>query len=194
MATKYIEEFASTADFLARAADRSNKLGIGSVSEVLYINKAAAAVALITATGAQTLASKTLSAPLFTRLTEVVTAANVITAAESGSLFFLNSATEFASTLPAPAAGLHFEFIVTAAPSGASYTIAAGSAIIHGLVLSKDLNGATDAGATAGTPVQTITLVDAKAQVGDKVIIDCDGTNYFAVCQTGGAFDAITLS
>lgn len=156
-------------------------------------------VEVVDASSTQTLTNKTFTAPvvtgsLGTRTTEIVAAANVIAAAESGTTYFLNSATEFASTLPTPAAGLHFEFIVTAAPSGASYTIAAGSAIIHGIVLSKDLNGATDSGATAGTPVQTITLVDSKAQIGDKVVIDCDGTNYFAVCYTGGNFDAITLS
>ena len=53
---------------------------------------------------------------------EVVTATNVITAAESGTTFFLSSATEFVSTLPAPALGLNFTFIVAAAPASASYT------------------------------------------------------------------------
>ena len=126
---------------------------------------------------------------------EVVTTTNVILAAESGRTFFLNSATEFVSTLPAPALGLSYTFIVTAAPSGASYTIVpASGTIIHGIVLSKDLNGATDSGATAGTPVGTITLVDAKAQIGDRVDIVSDGTNWYAVCCTGGNFDAITLS
>lgn len=128
-------------------------------------------------------------------LTEVVTATNVITAAESGSVFFLNSATEFASTLPAVAAGLKFTFIVAAAPSGASYTVAAASGTpIHGMVLSKDLNGATDSGATAGTGVLTVTFVDGKSQIGDKAVFECDGTNWYVVCYTGGNFDAITLS
>lgn len=127
---------------------------------------------------------------------EVVTATNVILASESGRTFFLNSATEFVSTLPVPALGLRYVFIVTAAPSGASYTITtnAAAAIIHGMVVSKDLNGATDSGATAGTPVATITLVDGKAQVGDKVVVFCDGTNWYAEAVTGGNFDAITLS
>jgi hypothetical protein len=126
---------------------------------------------------------------------EVVTATNVILAAESGRTFFLNSATEFVSTLPAPALGLNFTFIVAAAPSGASYTIVpATGTIIHGVVVSKDLNGATDSGATAGTPVGTITLVDSKSQIGDRVDIVSDGTNWYAVCVTGGNFDAITLS
>lgn len=195
MATKYIEEFASTSEFLARAADRSKKLGIGSVAEVLYINKGSAAVAQVDASTAQTLTNKTLTAPLVTQAQEVVTATNVITAAESGTTFFLNSATEFVSTLPAPAVGLKFKFVVQAAPSGASYTIVAASGTpIHGIVFSKDLNGATDSGATAGTGVLTITLVDSKAQKGDTVIIESNGTDWFALCFTGGNFDAITLS
>lgn len=126
---------------------------------------------------------------------EVVTATNVILAAESGRTFFLNSATEFVSTLPAPALGLSFTFIVAAAPAGASYTIVAASGTpIHGMVLSKDLNGATDSGATAGTGVLTITFVDSKAVKGDRVDIVSDGTDWYAVCVTGGNFDAITLS
>ena len=47
---------------------------------------------------------------------EDVTATNAITSAESGKVFFLNSSTEFVSTLPAPAAGLRYTFIVKAAP------------------------------------------------------------------------------
>src|SRR5258707_188541 len=43
---------------------------------------------------------------------ETVTATNIILASESGKTFFLNSATEFVSTLPAPAAGLKFKFVV----------------------------------------------------------------------------------
>lgn len=127
---------------------------------------------------------------------EVVTATNVILAAESGRTFFLNSATEFVSTLPAPALGLYFTFIVAAAPSGASYTITtnAAAAIIHGAVVSKDLNGATDAAATVGTPVATITLVDSKSVVGDRVDVVSDGTNWYAAIITGGNFDAVTLS
>lgn len=152
-------------------------------------------VELVDASSSQTLTNKTLTAPLVTQAQEIVTATNVITAAESGKTFFLNSTTEFVSTLPAPAVGLKFKFVVTGAPSGASYTIVAASGTpIHGMVISKDLNGATDAGATAGTGVLTITLVDSKAQKGDTVIIESDGVDWFAMCFTGGNFDAITLS
>jgi hypothetical protein len=127
----------------------------------------------LTVTGAVTLSS-TLS---YRQLTEVVAAANTIAAAESGTVFFLNAANEFASELPAPAAGLHFTFIVTAAPSGASYTITTnGSAnIIKGLQNSV----AGDAG-DSGTADDTITFVDGQAVAGDKVELYCDGTNWFA--------------
>lgn len=125
---------------------------------------------------------------------EVVSATNVIAAAESGSTYFLNSATEFVSTLPACALGLRYTFIVTAAPSGASYTVVATGATttIKGHVLSNDLNAGTDADfGTAGE--HTITFVDSKAVAGDRVDVISDGTNWFmqASCSV---FDAITLT
>ena len=125
---------------------------------------------------------------------EIVTATNVITAAESGKTFFLNSATEFVSTLPAVAAGLKFTFIVTGAPSGASYTIVTDSSanVIKGQVYTLDVNSATDPDLeTSGG--DTITLVDGKAVAGDSVELFCDGTNWFAraFCSV---FDAITIT
>lgn len=124
---------------------------------------------------------------------EVVTATNVITAAESGKTFFLNSATEFVSTLPAPALGLKYKFIVTGAPSGASYTVicAASATLIKGHVLSsQDAGGNGDSGTTGEL---TLTFVDGKAVAGDWAELQCDGTNWFvqAGCKT---FDAITIS
>lgn len=125
---------------------------------------------------------------------EVVTSTNVITAAESGKTFFLNSATEFVSTLPAPALGLTYTFIVSAAPSGASYTIVTNSSanIIKGHVLSSDLNAAGDSDfETSGG--DTISFVDAKAVAGDTVTVVSDGTNWFASGRCT-VFDAITIT
>src|SRR5215213_1051351 len=99
---------------------------------------------------------------------EVVTATNVITASESGKTFFLNSATEFVSTLPAAAAGLRYSFIVTAAPASASYTVitpgaSGGANIILGHILSsQDAGGSADSETSGG---DTITFVDSKAVV-----------------------------
>lgn len=108
---------------------------------------------------------------------EDVTATNVILAAESGKTFFLNSATEFVSTLPAPAAGLAFTFIVAAAPSGASYTVVtnASANIIKGKQFPAD-----GAAGDTGTADDTITFVDGAAVAGDMVYVISDGTSWFA--------------
>jgi hypothetical protein len=125
---------------------------------------------------------------------EIVTATNVITADESGKTFFLNSTTEFVSTLPAPKSGMRFTFIVKAAPSGADYTIVTGSSanIIKGAVFSSDLNAASD-GDIETTGGDTISFVSAKAVAGDRVELWCDGTNWFAhgFCTV---FDGITIT
>lgn len=113
----------------------------------------------------------------YRNLTETVAATNVISADESGSVFFLSHATEFVSTLPAPAAGLRFTFIVANAPETDSYTIVtnASANIIIGHGVASDGN----AGDT-GTADDTITFVDGQAVVGDMVELYCDGTNWFA--------------
>jgi hypothetical protein len=115
--------------------------------------------------------------------TTELTAASTLTAEQSGSTFFLNSATEFATTLPLPAAGLMYTFIVKAAPSGASYTIvtSASANIIKGVqVTAEDAGGSGD----SGTADDTITFVDGQAVAGDTVTVISDGTNWFAYAVT----------
>lgn len=139
----------------------------------------------LTVTGETTLGTLT-----FKKKAETVAAANVITAAESGTVFFLNNATEFASTLPAPAAGLHFKFVVTGAPSGADYTITtnASANIIKGGVVCSDGN----AGDTT-TGEDTISFKTGVSLAGDFVEVDCDGTNWF-VFGYAAAQNAIVFS
>lgn len=135
-----------------------------------------------------TLTNKTLTAPILTtplvkEFTEDVTATNVIAVAESGSTFFLNSATEFVSTLPAPAAGLRFKFYVVAAPSGASYTVVTTSSsnIIKGLqVTAQDAGGSGD----SGTADDTISFVDGQAVAGDWCDALSDGTSWLVTCHS----------
>lgn len=117
---------------------------------------------------------------LYKDKTEVVAATNTILATESGSVFFLNHSTEFDSVLPAPAAGLHFTFIVTAAPSGANYTVStnASANIIKGSVHSS--TGGNADSETSGC--DTITFADGAAVAGDMAELWCDGTNWFAQC------------
>lgn len=129
----------------------------------------------------------------FRPLGEVVAATNVITAAETGKTFFLSHATEFASTLPAPALGLHYRFFVADAPESANYTITTTDSanIILGQIYTTDVNSATDPAFTV-TGVDTITIVAAKAVLGDSVDVFCDGTNWFARVFTS-VFDAVTF-
>jgi hypothetical protein len=159
--------------------DYVNAAGIGVVGGRLFVDAGSGAEAIATA-GASS--------------AEVVTATNVITAVESGKTFFLNSATEFVSTLPAPAIGLRFKFIVKAAPSGADYTIVTNATanIIKGHVLSADLNAASD-GDIETSGGDTISFVSAKAVAGDWVEVECDGTNWFASGRCS-VFDAITIT
>lgn len=155
--------------------------GMGIVSNVPYINLGGTVYAVQTSAGGAVEPSET------------VTATNVITAAESGKTFFLSSGTEFVSTLPAPAAGLSFRFIVAAAPSGASYTVVTNSSanVMLGHVLtSQDAGGSADSETSGG---DTLTFVDAKAVVGDWAEFISDGTSWF-VQASSKVFDAITIT
>ena len=125
---------------------------------------------------------------------ETVAATNVLTKTESGKTLFLSHATEFVTTLPAPAAGLEYEFIVADAPESASYTIVTngGANIIHGIAVSAaDAGGSVDT--TAGTPADTITFVDGQAAIGDRIRVVSDGTYWYAqgLCNDE---DAITFT
>ncbi len=108
---------------------------------------------------------------------KILTAASTLTHEDNGSVFFLSSATEFATTLPAPFLGAEFTFIVSAAPSGASYTVVTGSSanVIKGMQ-----NPAAAAAGDTGTADDTITFVDGQAVAGDMVQLCSDGTSWFA--------------
>jgi hypothetical protein len=113
-------------------------------------------------------------------IAEDVTATNVIAATENGSVFYLNSGTEFVSTLPAPARGLEFTFIVAAAPASASYTIVATGSGAGNDIIKGQAHITADAAGDAGTADDTITFVDGQAVAGDMVKVWSDGTSWFA--------------
>lgn len=110
---------------------------------------------------------------------EVVTAANVINASESGKTFFLDAAAGFKSTLPAPATGLKFTFIVKTAPTSNGYTIVTNGTtqkVLKGLaVIAADAVGDVSAGGT------TATFVHNHALPGDRIDMICDGTIWYMV-------------
>jgi hypothetical protein len=182
VATKYIQEYASEADFLADAVDAPSRVGFAAVSEVVVINKAGSVVEVVDETATQTLTNKTLTSPTInggvgTAPSEVVTATNVITAAESGTTFYLSALAGFLSTLPAPALGLNYRFIVKTAPTSNGYTIGTtgGSDVIFGMAHER----AGGAG-VAGSAEDLITLVANQSIPGDFVDVHSDGTNWYA--------------
>lgn len=107
---------------------------------------------------------------------------------DSGTVFLLNSGTEFAVTLPAVATvpqGWWCEFIVKAGPSGANYTIVTNGSEnkIHGTVQAgEDAAGSTDP--TDGSAADTITFVGDKSKIGDRVSLFSDGTFFYATAYT----------
>jgi hypothetical protein len=109
--------------------------------------------------------------------TTTLAAASTLTAAQSGTTLVLSAATEFATTLPAPAAGLVYTFIVGAAPSGASYTIVTASSAN---IIKGQAYPASGAAGDTGTADDTITFVDGQAVAGDMVTVFSDGTSWFA--------------
>jgi hypothetical protein len=173
--------------------------GAMAAARTLTIRDPGAAASFLTTTDA-TAAATTATAAEITMAcdhsanVETVTATNVITAAESGKTFFLDSTTEFESQLPAPSAGLRYTFIVAGAPSGASYTVVTASStnIIKGHILASDLNSETDADSeTSGG--DTISFVDGVAVAGDRVDLISDGTNWYATGKCV-AYNAITIT
>lgn len=112
-----------------------------------------------------------------------LTEASTLTAAQSGSVFFLNSATEFATTLPAPAVGLHYKFICKAAPASADYTIVTTSSanLFIGGINELEVDTGDDGPYHAAG--DTISFVDSVAVVGDWVTVESDGTSWYVTGQ-----------
>lgn len=112
-----------------------------------------------------------------------LTAASTLSASDSGKVLFLNSTTEFATTLPAPVAGYNFKFIVKSAPSGASYTIVTGSSanILIGGINELEVDTGDDGPYDADG--DTITFVDGVSVVGDWVEMVSDGTSWYITGQ-----------
>jgi len=126
--------------------------------------------------------------------TETVITTNVITAAESGTTFFLDLAGGFTSTLPAPAAGLHFKFVVITNPTTA-YIIATngGADIMIGGINELEVDTTNDGPYDANA--DALSLVANIAVVGDFVEMISDGTSWYYFGQTnadGGVTTATT--
>ena len=125
-------------------------------------------------------------------VTESITAANTITASESGTRYVLNVAAAKIQTLPAPAAGLEFWFYIGATEPTGTHTVVTNSSanIIVGNVCSPEDAAGSVATVTDG---DTISFVANKAVHGDFVHVWSDGTNWYlnGMCKVQ---DGITLT
>lgn len=117
---------------------------------------------------------------------ESVITTRAILAAENGKTFFLNLATGFVTTLPAPFAGARYTAIVGTAPSGGSYTIVTAGGAVANIIKGQQYPASGAAGDT-GTADDTVTLVDGQAVAGDRVEFFSDGTSWFAYAYSAVA-------
>ena len=109
-----------------------------------------------------------------------VTAAKTITALENGTTFSLNAAAGAVLTLPAPARGLKYKFVVGALFATTDWVITATGAIMQGAIMEASTVQAV-ANAT------TINLELGAETLGDWVSLESDGTNWFVAGACTGA-------
>jgi hypothetical protein len=106
---------------------------------------------------------------------EIVITTRAILAADSGKTFYLSLANGFTSTLPAPALGLRYRFIVKTAPTTAYIIVTNGGAnLMYGMMVER----AGGAG-VAGAARDTFNFVANNAIIGDWVEMYSDGTSWF---------------
>lgn len=107
---------------------------------------------------------------------EVVVTTNVILPEETGKTFYLSLAAGFTSTLPLPAIGLVYRFVVKTAPTGAPYIITTngGANLMYGM-MEERAGGAGVAGAAR----DTFNFIHAQSIIGDWVEFKSDGTNWY---------------
>ena len=125
---------------------------------------------------------------------EVLSAAKTLTAADSGKTFMLALAAGFAVTLPAPALGLNFKFVVSTAPTDGDYTIASNGGDNIIVIGVNELDVDTGNNGPYDDNADLVTLVEDVAVKGDFVdVYACDGTSWYARGQTN-ADGGITTS
>jgi hypothetical protein len=108
------------------------------------------------------------------RTPEVVTptAATTLTAAQSGSIVALAQAAGYAVTLPSPAAGLNYRFVVQALFATTDWVITSAAANMYGSIMEAGAIQAV-AGAT------TINLELGTDTIGDYIDVYSDGVNWY---------------
>lgn len=106
-----------------------------------------------------------------------LTAAGVITTDDHGKTLFIDNATGFITTLPAPIAGFRCEVINKTANTSGNHTLVTASSA--NIIKGNQNSVAGDAG-DSGTADDTISFVANQSVAGDRVELRSDGTSWFA--------------
>lgn len=121
-------------------------------------------------------AAQMAAATLAANASRTITAIDSIVASDHGKTIYINNATGFAITLPAPIAGFRCKFVSKTSNTSGNHTIVTPSStnIIKGF--------AANAAGAAVTPLSdgdTISFVANQSVAGDQVTLDSDGTSWF---------------
>ena len=161
-------------------------VGVGTGIQTINVgtNAAANVVTIGSLTGAASTTIQagtgglTLTGVLLDTETVITTVDPAPAVIETGKLFFLDTLGTTTVTLPAPAAGMRFEFLVTVA-STEDVTIDCGAGLLRGQVYASS-GGDEDSGVADRNII--FTDCDGAGQIGDSCVITSDGTNWFAKC------------
>lgn len=109
-----------------------------------------------------------------------LTAAATLTADQSGSCFFLDSAGgAYTITLPSVSVGLQYKLFVVEDTPTYAITIAAGSAIMYGRVLEGEVDTEDDAPGSSGATGQSNFIIGTAANRGDWISLISDGVYWY---------------
>jgi hypothetical protein len=112
---------------------------------------------------------------------ETLITTRLLAIVDSGKTFFLNLAAGFTITLPVPAVGLRYRFVVKLAPTTAYIIVTdSGDNIIQGSITSPEVSALVSVVADA----DDINFVANLSLPGDWVELESDGTSWFLRGQT----------
>lgn len=120
--------------------------------------------------------------PMLMEPISVTTSTLTLTANHAGTTLYLNRAAGIAFTLPAPDAGLVYEFVVGTAPTSNCTISSNGGADII-VVSVNELETDTGDDGPSDDNADVVTFVANVAVVGDYLRMTCDGTKWYAVGQ-----------
>lgn len=152
------------------------------VTRKLTLGKGAM-LALISSAGVESQVSvaQLSAATLAGGSSRTVTGTATITAADHNCVVYLNSATGFVTTLPAPIAGFKCEVISKLANTTGNHTVVSASSA--NVIIGLQNSVAGDAG-DSGTADDTISFVANQSVAGDVVELRSDGTSWFAYARS----------